>query len=402
MARPRPTFESGTPLPKNVYYAPRDNTGLKFRYKRPDDSYKMFTVDVNESIEEQVFEIAAICEKEYSQSTIKEVREARAAKAKNKENRDDTVFSFWVEQYLNSMTQSEVYRRNVRGGIYKHFKSLMQQQVVEITDTDLYGCWIKMSYSTQARLRSNLVRLIQPIIRMKMFPLVDQSNPFRPAGHGGFEYHRPKQKKRNILHYSVFNKIKSNASEKGYQFLVDAMDISFLTYLRISDVLSLEFTDIEDNCLKKFISKTEGRTTTLPVEHSFPLDIHQGLAAIIARSKSSANECPFIVHHNEYKQNRKSEVKVHPNQVLPNFINKKWNECMEGIEEVSHLAQSERPSFHEIRALRKSIDDSHRDIKDISLDLAHTSTKVTEGFYDTHRTHIEHQVTYAPAVEVAH
>lgn len=386
------TFDSGNPLPPNLY-RPGIFTkkGEVFRYRNPlTGKFKNF-VFTNES------EIVSFVLEANETFTLSKTI------AKSSSVHSPSTFAYWMENFISEtikekkgyITAASLTTRT--GSLRKNFDVLYSTPIKTLSVERLYSIWKELPFHVQKALRSYLLNFVIYLKHNGVRTALTE-NPFVRVDNGGFKYAQEPKKIRSIMTMDAYEKIKEVAAKKGFHFLVDAMEISFITYFRSADVLSLRFDDINDNVLTKEISKTKKRKDKMQANR-YPLDHHPQLLAIITRAKirrGFVSDCPFIIHH-EFSRKVRSEKKLHRSQVTKDYLVRCMNICLDEISLFKNVPQAERPSFHEIRALRLSQDRAKRDIKEISKDMSHADTAITLRNYDTHNTTEIHTVLYSPA-----
>lgn len=384
MPRPRATFPSGNPLPKNIKHASRkEDKFKKYRYIKADGSIKTLQSDDEKVITETA---------EYWNTKMDENCESGDEPKKFDKNSIAYHLDIFIQEHeemFPSKVKSAKWKQNQQS-IRKYLRPSLAEPTI-ILDKKLFKkMWLQMTPAVQRSCRGSLRSFYEYLDDNYLLsddPRKKYINPFVDVTAGGFAYMEMPEKKTQILTLTMFNSMCSVAETKGFYFLKDAMLISMATYLREGDILSLRFDeDIRDGWLLKETSKSKARKKTKSDIFEAELSHHPLLNEAIQRSmlrRTLNDNAPYIIHH-KYQSKNKSEHKDHHSQVMRRFFNSCWNKCADEIKEMKSVLQEERPGFHEIRALRKSLDDGLRPSKDISVDMGHVDEKVTDAFYGTH------------------
>jgi hypothetical protein len=111
------------------------------------------------------------------------------------------------------------------------------------------------------------------------------------------------------------------------------------------------------------------------------IPIGEAIKQIIDNSRNGML-CPYVVHRRPIRQNKQSELTDHRYQLDPNYISRTFSAVRDSIKLFEHLEMSQRPTFHEIRAL------SARLFNDMGVDpqgrMAHTDAKSTKIYVRDH------------------
>ena len=79
------------------------------------------------------------------------------------------------------------------------------------------------------------------------------------------------------------------------------------------------------------------------------IEIGDGLADVITRSRQIKPVCPFILHR---MPERKGKGKLdHWAQITPDYLSKTFAKVRDGLPMFQTMPKEERPTFHEIRGL---------------------------------------------------
>ena len=111
------------------------------------------------------------------------------------------------------------------------------------------------------------------------------------------------------------------------------------------------------------------------------IPIGEVLKAIIDKSRDNVR-CPYVVHRRPTRMNKQSQDTDHRFQLDPNYLSRSFSALRDELQLFDHLELSQRPTFHEIRAL------SARLFSDMGIDpqgrMAHTDAKSTKIYVRDH------------------
>ena len=111
------------------------------------------------------------------------------------------------------------------------------------------------------------------------------------------------------------------------------------------------------------------------------IPIGEVLKTIIDKSRDGLL-CPYVVHRRPDKLNKQSVATDHRYQLDPNYLSRAFSALRDELGLCDHLEMSQRPTFHEIRAL------SARLFSDMGVDpqgrMAHTDAKSTKIYVRDH------------------
>lgn len=111
------------------------------------------------------------------------------------------------------------------------------------------------------------------------------------------------------------------------------------------------------------------------------IPIGEVLKSVIDKSRDGVL-CPYVVHRRPDKHNKQSEATDHRYQLDPNYLSRAFSALRDELALFNHLEMSQRPTFHEIRAL------SARLFSDMGVDpqgrMAHTDAKSTKIYVRDH------------------
>ena len=416
MPRVKACFESGNPLPENLYHHNRrEFRHKKFRYKMPDGTFTVI-----QGSEAEVTKYAEDCNAYRSQNPGRFVNKNFSLKVRHKSGTIGRLLEEFftnIEALQPSRKQSKKWR-DCKGSLIKHLAPIFDTPARQFSRKRCLGIWMGMSFHVQKNLKPQL-RLFHTFLRDTNVLPENEANPFVREDADGFRFKEDPKKIRGVLPIGLFFKVRQQAATMGYHFLVDAMDLSFLTYMRVGDILELRFDEhIQNGNLQKVIGKSKSRRKTKPVIHTYRLQDHPQILEVLNRSRMRMEEaiqnrnglknpsagyatpCPFVIHH-AYTRYPKSETKQHANQVTLRYLDECVYKCLAAMPELAGIPRVQLPSFHEIRATRTFVDSRDRSTEDIAGDLGHTDKKITESSYMTHLDYRVHEVTHSPSLEAA-
>lgn len=184
------------------------------------------------------------------------------------------------------------------------------------------------------------------------------------------------KKKRKPMKKEWFDMIHAAAPE----WMQVAMDFALITLQRRGDCVTARYTDIEGDVLKVIQAKTEkhGYRAFLRIE------IGEGLADVIARSRQIKPVCPYILHRMPLRKH-KNDLD-HWAMITPDHLSKTFAQVRDGLPVFQGMPKEERPTFHEIRGLggKLYLDAGYSDDYVNKL-MGHTSQKMTDSYTDQHQ-----------------
>lgn len=174
-------------------------------------------------------------------------------------------------------------------------------------------------------------------------------------------------------------------------WLQNAMEISLQTTLRLGDVLSLRFDQIQDG----YLFVTPSKTKDLPDSINLKIKIGPELAETIKKARNSGIVSPFIIHRRPKSiQAKHRKNKDHWTQVNPNYVSKEFATARDKSGLFEKYKTGEAPTFHEIRALSAHMYKLQgRDKGSVQILMGHHSEVMTEMYQSGHG--IEYVETWA-------
>ncbi len=113
------------------------------------------------------------------------------------------------------------------------------------------------------------------------------------------------------------------------------------------------------------------------------IPIGEALKAVIDNSKKDRVLCPFVVHREPDRKNKKvAKGLEHPYQLNPEYLSKKFSYFRDKSQACSHLPQEQRPTFHEIRALASHL--LKQQGYDAQSRMAHKDKRSTDTYTKDH------------------
>ncbi|MCV6587533.1 MAG: tyrosine-type recombinase/integrase [Marinobacterium sp.] len=194
--------------------------------------------------------------------------------------------------------------------------------------------------------------------------------PDNPASHVRI---RPIEKKRKHMTLEQFNAIRGEAKP----WMQNAMDIGLITLQRRTDILLMQFADIEDGYLKAIQQKTKKKTDAAYIK----LKVTAGLAEVIKRCRDRVHS-PLLIHDKPHRGTRKSAKKIHWTQISPTKFTVEFDRARQATGLFDDAEKGTVPTFHEIRALGIKL---YRDQGSDPQALAgHTSPEMTNHYDSEH------------------
>lgn len=184
------------------------------------------------------------------------------------------------------------------------------------------------------------------------------------------------EKQRKPLTREWFDAIYAHADD----WLQIAMDFALISLQRRGDLCAAQHTDIKEGYLHLIQRKTEkhGHRAHLKIKVGDSLD------KVIRRSRQSGIASPYIIHRRP-ERIRRSQSTSHWTQVRPETLSKAFARARDKVPEIARLPASQRPTFHEIRALgghlylEAGFSDEY-----VQALMGHSTLKMTHHYTDRH------------------
>ena len=182
------------------------------------------------------------------------------------------------------------------------------------------------------------------------------------------------------LTVSDFSKIHDEAGKKGLKWLQIAMELSLQTSHAVLEISKLKYTDIEDHIrIQRQKNKKVSASRVL-------IPLNEELKSIVERSRDSNMLSPFVVHYIRKTKDQKRSLGVgleHVTQLSPEQISRAFSSIRDQLGLFDNTEnRRDRPSFHDIRALSISIQESNG--FDAQKRASHSQRSTTEGYIKGH------------------
>lgn len=193
-----------------------------------------------------------------------------------------------------------------------------------------------------------------------------------------YKKRKPKDdKKRQRLSLMDYKTILKEAKKnKDYYFLYIAMRLALQTTHAVLEVSRIKYKDVKNGHLRIHRQKTkehEASRVEIPVTEELQL--------ILEDAKNTRLHCPYVVNRRG-RYMVKSEGCDHMFQVSSKMISRKFSELRDSLGVCGNLHKSERPTFHEIRALSIYLYDKAG--IDPQARAAHKDSKSTKVYKEGH------------------
>jgi integrase len=115
----------------------------------------------------------------------------------------------------------------------------------------------------------------------------------------------------------------------------------------------------------------------------------QQLETIINQSRADNTVAPYVLHERPSRI-VKTKSKSHWCQTLPDRLSKRFAAARKKIKKFSDMKSSEKPTFHEIRALGEWLYlEQGRSKEYVNLLMGHTTMAMTDHYTDRHIEYTE-------------
>lgn len=361
---------TGRPLPVNLYNDARGAPN-KYRYKRPDGTYKTISADY-----------------EHACQVADEANKLRDSSAHSSRS-----IAFWVEEYIKWMVGQDPTLQRKRGwrdrcASLRKFATETDTPIAKVDVSAISDWWDKLSYDQQHNRRSNYSQFFQ----WAMSKGVAKHNPFNTSDALPHLIKKKKPSKRRmpIQNMGEFQAIYACADD----FLQVAMMISLTTTMRAGDVAALKFSDIVESPQGKKLCRTiaksaNQRGATAATHNGWLLSRHLKLAAAInagrTLSLSRFGSPPFIVNKRPTSRRQRVDC-THISQVTSKDLSRAFKRAVTKCGLWDDIPDGRTPpTFHEVRGL--AIDlllKAGTDIREVQKLAAHTDEAITSGYTANH------------------
>jgi len=198
------------------------------------------------------------------------------------------------------------------------------------------------------------------------------SRGLRPDNPAEATLKRREKKSRKRLTQAQYNAIHDQCPA----WAKNAMDLALITLQRRGDVARMKFADVQGGRLLVVQEKTEKYNTGY-----LAIAVGPKLGKVIQRCKADLVS-PYLVHRRPQRKIKDRAGMQHWTQVKPQMITRAFAEARDGLELFDGVPDSERPTFHEIRALGiKRYKDSGQDPQQLA---GHATAKMTSNYDSGH------------------
>lgn len=363
-------------LPDNLEPDPHKqgdgSTVVYYRYKFPDGKRKSLGRDRGIAIE-----AAKALNAKFSSDATKEllakVLGSDSPRAPAKDNPPlSTVITEFEKHYLPGRDYSERSTEEIGYKLALYGREWGNQLVKSFTTLQVAGFLNGLSVSAYIKHRKLLIDL------------------FSYAGHSGYittnpvamtleksDSERKKQRQRHTL--DGYMQIRAIAPD----WLQRAMDIALRTLQRRGDLTRLHRDQLHGDCIRILQRKT--RSYKRPVF----IDIQMGveLKEAVTACQRSGVPCPYLIHYRPKKITRQiREAKLHPFAVTDDHLSKEFARYRDAANAYPDLAPSQRPSFHDLRALGTHLYQAAGYSNEYIMALTgHASEQMLENYLEGHK-----------------
>lgn len=382
MVRPKkPRFVEGVQLVDNLYADPKGRAG-HYRYVRPDGSQKYFRADTPHKAN-QIAERANANRDNYTPAPAK------------KESKDQTMMGRYIEEFIEHRERQSPDLKNldswsIRKAVMRKYGRETAAPFSRLKWQHIDDWWQTLSYHQRKQRHTEFRRLFNYLMGRGLLKNFEY-NPFTTADDRPRLYLGEKPaRKRQRLDIQGFWAIYHSAGELGFEGIQIAMGLSLVTFMREQDILALQVADMDDEALRRVISKSEAQKGYARAERRQWGEKHRLVKQLVQRGRELSlknGRCPFLISHRPdriFKSNKAHFAQLPKERFAEQFRTARDQTGPDGKGLWAHMKQEERPTFHEVRSLADAIaSSSGHDIKKIQHAMAHSNEAMT-AMYQAH------------------
>ena len=330
-----------------------------------------------------------------------------------------TKFESYAKEF-EIKTRKEMGMRNLNEKYINNFVSRVNHFAIDIdsagiknlTEGDCVNWWLRnapfehlepMTYGLQACNSQGLRHFLGFLKVEKRVLARDFTNVFNAASDYRVRFSVKGEKKRQPMDRQEFDLILDKAKELGYDCLVNAMEISLQTSMRVGDICGLMFDEhVSETAVTKLISKSlsqRGKKYASTVEFDFKT--FPKLKDVIRRAQLNRasvlrldpslplyEKSPAIsVIYHRYNKPYMSKGHTHYSQVNTDYITRTMKQVVKAVGLWDDLPDGQTPpTFHEIRSLAaQEMRSSGVPVEAIQQIMAHTDIKITKQYLNNNK-----------------
>ena len=271
-----------------------------------------------------------------------------------------------IEWFKENIAPEREYKASTMGVYQAQFNKLIavmgDKAVVDVSVHDLAELMEKQTPRTANQVRQVAADLFKVAISRGL----RQDNPAEAT------LKRREKKARKRLTMDQFNAIRQRCEP----WMKNAMDLALITLQRRGDVSRMKFENVRGGKLYVIQEKTEKYDTGY-----LAIAVGPKLQKVIRQCRDDVPS-PYMVHRRPVRKVKARGGMDHWTQVKPEMLTRKFAEARDESGLFDGTPDSERPTFHEIRALGiKRYRDKGQDPQQLA---GHASAKMTSNYDSGH------------------
>jgi integrase len=345
---PRPRKRNNATLPPNLY---ANNGGKTFRYRHPVTG-KYHGMGANKA------------------EAIKAAKELNSLLVAGSPLVQGVIGNVSVKQHVDWFFENIIPEREYRHATLEMYRLHARKMVsafgsMAIEDVTVQDMADLMDNQTP-RISNQLRQVAGDIFKVAISRGLRDDNPAEMT------LKRRTKKARRRLTYEEFVAVRALCEP----WMQNAMDLALLTLQRRGDVSRLRFEDIKGKRLYVIQQKIQKHDAGY-----LSIGIGQALDQVIKRCRDDIAS-PYLVHRKPQRKLPRTEM-THWTQVTPGTLSRSFKAARDRCQLFDKVPVSERPTFHEIRALGIKL---YRDQGVDPQQLAgHSSQKMTKNYEAGHK-----------------
>ena len=167
-------------------------------------------------------------------------------------------------------------------------------------------------------------------------------------------------------------------------WLKRAIRLALASLQRRDDIVSWlkSAVDLENNTIKVSPGKTQGYDNPIHLQ----IKMGKALREVVSECLRSPVASPYLTHYRPKARRREQiDAKDHWTSVTPNYLSNEFSKARDAAHAYDHIPATERPTFHEIRALGAWLYEQQNFPQEyIQALMGHADAKMTKHYQDGH------------------